>query len=1277
MGPACAMDAIPSGVDDYMVLSSTAVAFQAGMRVELVVTSIQDDMVWAQTTCPSIPNICLKCDFEPWVCQYLRMGSKFTVLDFDLQHGDDNAGIKAKTGQLLPIIHPQGEGCRVAEAFAGLGGWSFGLQLGKTPVDMLVECDMLTARACADSHRCLLLEISEALHFLRQGDLPTPFVLHANIRDPLVYVVAGMLGVGWWAASPPCQPWSRAAGQSGLDSQDGQAFLQFVFALCFSGAFGGMFENVPGLPRHHHYASLKSAMKACGFNLVVSDVKPAMPALPVLRKRWLAIMVKDDVPIHDCSLRVVLNMGIAPRGTHQQECTMEGARCVQWQLQDWEILQCSPSQDALDLMSSYEFLPEELKMKCEPQNPASVILGLRIRTTQEPLQPIMARQGSQHKLPEQLLRSKGLLAYLLKVGNNNRYTTPYEVATCMGFPATLVLPSRYQDAWQMVGNALPIFHAAWHFMRVWYLIGSVLKLPSCITNLTELCEALKVSRCQLEDYDVHKVGEWMELHPKPFPMSMAPASPLVHVGTMIEEDSDDEPQAKRRCISPTWQFEPMQVEPAPLDSGVGRPVNEALCVRAPEAAALSLASCVLDPPCEHDAKPVRILHTKGTWVIGFHAVGQPKVGDLLKHTLPHAQAWHFEDIHLNNHPVVFTSKARDVGHYSIVFDPMPCVRTIRASFMNRDVEIEVDVTWKLCDMAGYVAAAADVLPTQVRIHDMHKPLDQQSFVLAHDLVQFDCELVPQLMECWRPGQPTTTVRIEDPVVPQPSMQPCQNAIRFTIADPKWATIRSVSMSPEATVDQLMLKLLPSMCETAMPVLSSGVVTYYGECKLKDVSKHALEISYPQVGLPVGPVSVQNHEDPLQVHDECMHLWVKGPFEHRAKVMKIPVGWTLLNIATHCVKDFSGRMTMVVMQGGRGVDPKLQVTLLDPNMTLDIRACALPGGAKQQEQVSTKLRHMLATRGVDEAALSARVSLIMSKIPAAELSSILSQEEHLAWGALKKQANLVKLRMITTVELQDFQKKQRQVKSASASSSAPPAVKESKPKKEKKNAGSKPDKVTIELSHFHSEGALTKLDISQWGPDKSGVAIATVEEAMKLLPVTKLAVEPLALVVLTSANFAGQSPVAVPAVNTAGQPTLASVVILNYGDMEVSCKPDVPKVTLEATPTSTLEVFIERDLVPQWEDCQCPLTYMGQHLPEIRQQKVIASWAFSPFNGSKVKCKHQDAQYWHGYVRIPEEHLNATLARSGRLACSSRSVAVTSVWTADLVLSQFMDSHWRR
>eukprot|EP00438_Fugacium_kawagutii_P009932 Skav225822 [mRNA] locus=scaffold1814:60657:65260:+ [translate_table: standard] len=1237
MGPVHTMDGFLASDATCLISGSPAAAFVGGTFVELEAVSV-DEGVMAKAVQPSVPCHLLRCMFPSWVLRFIHVGDCFTIRNFKLECVSGVPTVQSMTGDLLPVLHPQRDNCNIGEAFAGLGGWTFGLGLCNASVDMMVEVDPLTARACADTHKCPLLNVSEAMSLLKQDALPTPFVLQADIKEYAVWVIAGMLKIGWWVGSPPCPPWSSAATQPGLESPDGELFLHFLGALGFSRAFGALIENVPGLAKHEHYGVIKATIQECGMNLAVADVRPVMPVLPALRKRWLASCIRHDLHIDDDRLRMAVNMGMPPPDVCTiQPCSIAAARCVQFRLSDWEWEQCLPTDAAKELMSCFDYLPPKLKTLCSPSATPEQVMELRTRGIDQPLQPIMARQGRQHELPSKLLKQKGLYAYVLKVGDDIRFATPYEVATCLGFPASLILPSTIQDAWKMVGNSLCVMQAAWQYMRVWPLISQSVDIPCSIRSNRDLCNALETTRCQLQDFIVCKDGDWMMLCPKP--LDTIPASLQMNdvVQDVVEITSDEEPEPKRQCISPTWEFDPMEEETEDI-TRIRCYEGHMGFVKLPKESAMSLAACVLDPPPHERAVPVRILHAQGVWVVGFFADGHPKVSEILQHVLPHAEASHFDNLWLNNHAACFTTRAT-VDFMSLVFQPVTFIRLVHASFLPHDISVAVDVAWKLQDLIAVVATKAGALATQVNVHHNHVALDRLSFVLAHDLLVFDCELAPQFAETWKSDDADQP--LQAPVVPPVAAIPVQDEFRFTVVDPKWGTAKSVSVGRHVTVDEMLCKILPAYCCHDMPVVSWGDVTFYGECVVSDLPKTALEISFPSMGLPVGPLIHQSGNE-WDGQGESMALNVKGPFEHRARMIRVPTTWTLLNLASHCIKDNNAKVTLLTLQGGRGIDPKLPVTMVDPNMTIEYRVCALPGGGKSHENVAAKLKKLLSSKGVDDASLPARAAMIMGKIPSNELAAIFAQEESSIWNSLKKKATECKLRLVTTQELHDFQRKQRSIKHESPG----PSTRKPKVAKSSSTAGNQ-ERVTIDLAHFSSEGAtLSKLDISMWGPDRTGVTVATKEEAMKLLPVTNLAVQPLALVVLTNSNFAGVEPIAVPAIKADGQPTLASVAILNYGDIPVICKPNVPKLELNPTPTSILEIFIERALVTNWDDCQCPLTYLGHHLPEIRKQQVIASWSFAPYNGSRSKCKHASAEYWHGFVKIPEEHLNSTLTRSG-------------------------------
>ena len=260
-------------------------------------------------------------------------------------------------------------------------------------------------------------------------------------------------------------------------------------------------------------------------------------------------------------------------------------------------------------------------------------------------------------------------------------------------------------------------------------------------------------------------------------------------------------------------------------------------------------------------------------------------------------------------------------------------------------------------------------------------------------------------------------------------------------------------------------------------------------------------------------------------------------------------------------------------------------------------------------------------------------MILAKISHSEVAAILTKNEVDAWSELKKKANEHKIRMITSNELKDFQKKQRSEKGGSTKSTS-----SNVPLKRQKKADTKdfdPTQVVIDLSHFTCAGDRpVPLKVAQWGPDTKGIAIASPNEAKKLLPISNLSADGLALLVLTDRVFDGRMPFTMPASDSHGRPILASGVLLNFGDIEIKYEPSLPGAALNEVPTATLEVIIQKRLVPKWSDVQNPLNYLGLQLPEIRSEKVIQSWNFRAYNEERARVKHDQASYIHGFCQDP-------------------------------------------
>lgn len=186
------------------------VAFFTGKRVHLECITISNDMVWAKTASRAVPSMTFMCKFPAWVSTYFDVGREFTVTNFCVVQQHNFQSIEVSDGELLPILHAIPGHRGVAEAFAGLGGWSYGAEMCGTKTSVLVEIDELTAKACAKTHGYPMHSTVEALRLASQHSLPDRLVLCGDVTDLRVHFLCSLLGIVIWLASPPCQPWSKA-----------------------------------------------------------------------------------------------------------------------------------------------------------------------------------------------------------------------------------------------------------------------------------------------------------------------------------------------------------------------------------------------------------------------------------------------------------------------------------------------------------------------------------------------------------------------------------------------------------------------------------------------------------------------------------------------------------------------------------------------------------------------------------------------------------------------------------------------------------------------------------------------------------------------------------------------------------------------------------------------------------------------------------------------------------------------------------------------------------
>ena len=662
----------------------------------------------------------------------------------------------------------------------------------------------------------------------------------------------------------------------------------------------------------------------------------------------------------------------------------------------------------------------------------------------------------------------------------------------------------------------------------------------------------------------------------------------------------------------------------------------------------------------------KVMHDSGIWAMFIWTSQGTPIADMIRQCLPHALREHLECIQADGYEVRFGTTIPDVIVKEIEFCPIGVVKIVHTANHPKAFRIMVDVTWKFMDLVAFMAAELAVLFQTLRVKDsVGAQYDMQDYVLAHKETHYFVDVQPFQLDTNDVKPAACVAESKQITVLEEPVRDCRDHakptlaryVRFAVRCPKWGSIRTVTLSKEQVVGDVINELFPHFPRDNLPQLTVKQQVIPIDIAVQDlIQMGEIEVFFPGGRpWPITRLMVLEpfnafHLPPSQEEGQptMVTLDVKGPFDYRSSSVMYPVGTTIVEVAASFAILHRSNLTMFVTQNGKVLDARLKVEEvaggLSASVPIHVRVCALPGGAKlSSDEVQKMLGDMLVKRGVPEDARSSRVAMILPKISLNELRNILQKEDKAAWEDLKQHANNNKMRLITSQELKEHQKKQRVAKAAENQKDGASSSRRQK----QRPVPAEPKQVTIDVSHFHAEGLKVPVcELNQFGPDMRGVAIVTPEQAQKFLPICRLSAEPLALLVLSPKPIAEQEPVQIPASDAKGLPILTYVVILNFGDVPVELLYQVPTATITETPMSVLEITVRRTLVTKWGDVQNPLNYLGLHLPEIRNGQVVSTWNLRCYDENRQKCKHDEGSYVHGYVKIPSHHVDITLGRSG-------------------------------
>lgn len=152
------------------------------------------------------------------------------------------------------------------------------------------------------------------------------------------------------------------------------------------------------------------------------------------------------------------------------------------------------------------------------------------------------------------------------------------------------------------------------------------------------------------------------------------------------------------------------------------------------------------------------------------------------------------------------------------------------------------------------------------------------------------------------------------------------------------------------------------------------------------------------------------------------IWF-DPFSVHTTGIYVLQAASITEVAARVVASYSVDISLQITQNGRLIDPRVTVNQCSEQI-FRFRATGLAGGAKANDDVTRALEAALTARGVPADVVQSRITLIMNKIPPKDIRPDIHLDTDAFWTRLKFMANEAKVRLITSQELKEHQKKSR-------------------------------------------------------------------------------------------------------------------------------------------------------------------------------------------------------------------------------------------------------------
>ena len=565
---------------------------------------------------------------------------------------------------------------------------------------------------------------------------------------------------------------------------------------------------------------------------------------------------------------------------------------------------------------------------------------------------------------------------------------------------------------------------------------------------------------------------------------------------------------------------------------------------------------------------------------------------------------------------------------------------------NSELLVEMDGTWHVRDLKAILSNHVGVLPKCIEISSIGYKVDDHEFLMQYHETDFQMTVttfshdhaVADIQQLQLEGYPHHSDK-SCMIIPKV----CK---RFAIRHPTRGTVRTVSGVGANTVEGLLHEILPDFDSQAINVVVNEVSLSHQDCIESWTFNDQIWVEFCHHQIPVQRIFVLDNDDIAveQCDDAMSQYWIRSPFTCKIQLFQRPKTWTLCEVAAGFFCKTNAAQTLIVLVDGKHADPRTCLQDLPDRAAISIRSCALPGGAKKQSTIRDKIKEALIVHGVPSSSADARMQQVVQSIGIEQLQPHEMEDEFVFWGSLKKLASNAKVRLVTHIELKDFQKwKRTNVSNARSSDDRPSNSRQDKNNKRKFDVS----EYTFKQVHFTANDEDVEfLSAERFGPDQTGVAIMDVDAAKIKNPHGVISPEPLAILAIGyEAHQVGQKQM-IPAFDREGVPVLIPGALIQCGDVEVQYIAHAPSATVEAVHATTVEVLISRDFIKDWDLTSNAMNYLGVQISELRGQgKILSTWSMRTYKKRKA-CDRRDADSWHGFIRLPDQLLDACLKRSG-------------------------------